>query len=156
MPKDLNTLNLFPTYATREAFVFATGEPFPAYDPEKPAKYWYDPNAEFSNEDIIVYDRVFVKLLNDKPVWKRLFLTPAQAATVNIPPAGVPGDPSSPTGQGKFVPVPMRELEDDETIISTMGIPMVYTAAELEKREVGFSQADRERLKRIAVKLEVE
>lgn len=156
MPKAISELNLFPTFATREAYQKATGKPCPAWNPNLPPKSWEDPAALNSQDDFIVYERVFVTMLDSGPKWKRLFLPKAQAASVNIPPKG-DGMTNVPGADVPEIPCPQRELRDDEVVKAGFGnVPMLYTSAELEaSRPAGqdFTVAEKQRLLSAADKI---
>ena len=161
MPKPLDTLSLFPntTYQSREEYE-KTGLPCPAWDALKPPKYWMDPGAQkagvFGGIPMALYSRIYAGY-NDAtqlPIWDQLFISVADAKVVNIPPTGT-GNTNVPGADVPAVPVPVRELADDEVVkkFGVMGIPMVYTASEMQTTDVGFTLGDRTLLERIATKL---
>jgi hypothetical protein len=138
--------------------LLSVAPPGHAFDKTKRIKRWADPSALQSPDDMVVY-RVFVKLdLSGKPVWKNIFLTPAEASAYNIPPTG-PLDTSSVSGSVPECPIPARQLADDEVIVNVPGpfggLYQVVTTADLQAAEVGFTQGDRDLLKKIAAKLGV-
>ena len=153
----ITALNLFPTYGSREDYTAATGKPCPPWNPKRLPKSWEDLSALSSTEDMVVYDRTFTGFVSGLPKWRRLFLTPAEAASVNIPPVGVPEVPGA---DKPGVPCPMRELADDEVLKpgpGPMGIgaPQVWKESELAGIEVGFCASDRALLVKIGQKLGV-
>ena len=161
MSKPLSSLNLFPTYGSREEYTAKTGKPCPEWDGTKHPKIWEDPNAKkvfmVAGTQYTLYANTFVKYdeVLHQPVWDQLGIPVDEAKTVNIPPKGT-GQTNVPGADQPEIPCPMRLLADDEIIKPVFGgIPMVFTASELQSVEVGFSQDDRERLKRIAAKLGV-
>jgi hypothetical protein len=154
MPKPISILNLFPTYASREAYKAATGKEAPPWNPGLHPKAWEDPAALSATEDMVVYDLIFVKFdANQKPVFKKLFLSPAEAANVNIAPKGT-GMTNVSGADAPEVLCPLRPLEDHEVLKPTFGdVPNVFEAIELVSVDTGFTMADREKLIAIAGKL---
>lgn len=149
MPKNINDLDLFSRVETAPA-----GH---VYDKGRREKHWADPAALQSAEDMVVY-KTFVKLADGKPVWKNIFLTPHEAATLNIPPANQTADPAAPKPEWPF---PARDLADDEVIVVAKGtlgggLYQIVTAAELAAQEewegISYSRYDRSILERLAAK----
>jgi hypothetical protein len=148
MPQPITVLNLFPTRDKRQS------DDLP-YNPGRAPKYWADPDALTSDEDMVIYERVLVGIKDGQPQWRRLFLAPYEAATYNIPPTGI-GMTNVPGADKPPVPVPMRELADDEVIKPGFGnVPVVWKASEIATPDQasGFTGDDRALLKAIAAKL---
>ena len=154
MPKAITVLNLFDTYATREAYEKATGEECPTWDEKKPPKNWRDKGAKksmtvngkayttYQNAVVTGFDEATGQLKRDT-----LGIETAEAKVVNIPQTGmanIPGAAALP------VPVPMRELLDNEVPKQAFGgVIQIWTAEELATADVSFSQADRTKLELI-------
>lgn len=156
----VDQLYLFPRYQTRDAYREATGKEPPPFDPAKPPKYWFDPNAAQSPRRSIVYDPVLafgksgVALAgpDGKPALDVLVLSKDEAAAVNIPPHGsnVPG------ADVPEVPFPLRPLEANEELFFQFGGVVAVKNVELyQALEVGFTYNDRKVLQAIAKKLGV-
>lgn len=154
----ISVLNLFPTYATREAYEQTTSKPCPAWDQTRAPKAWEDPAAQqklkVGTVPYTVYDRIFVGFdAAGAPKFEPLGMPVSEAKTVNIPPKGE-GMTNVPGTGAPEVPCPIRELEDDEILKPGFGnVPQVFRAAELVTVDTGFTQADRELLIKIANKV---
>ncbi|MGB9611835.1 MAG: hypothetical protein ACPL7M_12750 [Bryobacteraceae bacterium] len=162
LPKyGLEHLFLFPVYPTREKYREMTGEEPPPFDPNRPAQYWRDPEAMKSTRRVIIYDRVlatdergYPKAGPDgKPYFEPLALPRQEAATVNIPPKKAANEQKE--GLPDIQP-PCRELEEDEELAFDFGGIVVVRNKNFASQEVvGFTVADRELLRAIAKKLNV-
>jgi hypothetical protein len=137
VPKPISSLNLFPTYETREAYERATGQPCPAWDASRKPKSWMDPNAKkalmVGGVPYALYPNVYVSFdqIAGQPVWDQLGLPVTEAKTVNIPPKGE-GQTNVPGADQPEVPCPMRDLTDDEVIrLGFAAIPQVWRADEM-------------------------
>ncbi|MEJ5367889.1 MAG: hypothetical protein WHT08_06200 [Bryobacteraceae bacterium] len=157
----LHHLFLFPVYQTRAAYKEATGLEPPPFDPTRPAQYWFDPEASKSPKRIIVYDRVLAidekgvpkKNAEGKPYFEELVLPKSEASTVNIPYQEAANEPQSGLPD---VPVPCRALHDDEELSFDFGgLVVVRNKNFQDQTVVGFTVADRELLRAIARKLNV-
>lgn len=86
-------LYLYPYYDTRERFQAETGIEPPPFDPAKPPKYWFDPEAAQSPKRSILYENVLAfseqgHVLagpDGRPMLEPLLLRKEEAANVNIP-----------------------------------------------------------------------
>lgn len=156
----LDKLYLFPLFQTREEYTRATGKEAPAFDPQRPPKYWFDPAAENSLKRNVVYSTVVSYaengglLLdeNGKPQTEAMLLLKSEAASVNIPPleTNVPG------ASVPCVPVPLRPLdEQEELVLGFGGIVLVRNKAIAEDTAEGFTASDRALLQAIARRLNV-
>jgi len=156
----LDKLYLFPLFQTREDYAKATGQEAPAFDPQRPPKYWFDPEAENSVRRNVIYNTVVSYaesggLLVDeqgRPQTEAMLLLKHEAATVNIPPleTNVPG------ASAPCVPMPLRALdEQEELILGFGGIVLVRNKAVAEDVKEGFTPQDRALLQAIARKLNV-
>lgn len=164
LPKyGLSNLYLFPIYDTRDAYTKATGQECPAYDPSRPPKAWFDPNAlnAPANKRYIVYDRVVAydehgvpKVGQDgKPYLEDLVLSRQEAGTVNIAKKEAANEPGT---DGIEVPVPLRELEPEEELSLDFGnVVTIHNRNYFEAIQTGFTSADRVLLQSIAKKLNV-
>lgn len=154
----ISVLNLFQTYASREAYEQSTGKTCPTWDPTRAPKAWEDPGAQqklkVGTVAYTVYDRIFVGFdASGAPIFEPLGMPVAEAKTVNIAPTG-PGSTNVPGASAPTVPCPLRELEDDEVLKPGFGnVPQVFRAAELVTVDTGFTQADRELLIKVANKV---
>ncbi len=154
-------LFLFPIYQTAEAYRKATGEDPPPWNPNKPPKAWFDPEARNSTRRSIVYQNVIAMSPSGyplaspegKPMLDVLVLSKEDAGTVNIPPKG-PGSTNTPGADAPEVPVPLRPLEPNEELFFDFGgIVAVKNLDLYPQLEIGFTAEDRALLKRIAEKL---
>lgn len=138
----------------------ATGEEPPPYDPTRPPKAWFDPNALGSPRRTVVYDPVLAvgskgEILADqheKPMLDILLLSKEEAARVNIwhNQSGQPA-PSMPP-----VPMPLRQLKPNEELIFLYPQVVVVRDKSVEIDNGMFTAKDRALLKKIADKLGVE
>jgi hypothetical protein len=162
MPKNLNTLFLFPDYATRTDYEARTKLACPPWDPNRPPKFWRDPNAvkaiTIGGVPYATYPRIFVQFdqVAQQAIFDTLGISVEEAKSVNIPPTGE-GMTNVLGADVPAVPAPMRDLREGEVIMlfGMSPLPMVFSAAELEAVEVGFSLTDRVLLAKIAGKLGV-
>jgi len=157
----LSNLYLFPYYQTREDYERAVGQAPPPWDPNRPPKYWFDPNARQSTRRNVVYDFVIATSesgtplvgSDGKPMLDLLVLPKEEAATVNIPPKDVANVPGADRPE---VPCPLRALEPDEELFFDFGgIVAVKNKNLYPSLEVGFTAEDRALLRAIAAKLGV-
>lgn len=157
----LHHLHLFPVYQTRADYQAATGEEPPPFDPTRPAQYWFDPEAAKSSRRVIVYERALAidergnpkRDENGRPYFEPLALPKAEASTVNIPYKKAANEPSSGLPD---VPVPCRELHPDEELEFGFGGIVLVRNKNFDNQEVtGFTVGDRELLRAIARKLNV-
>lgn len=157
----LNQLYLFPVYQTRADYKAATGKEPPPFDPTRPSQHWFDPEASKSPKRILVYDRALAidekgypkRDANGKPYLEPLVLPKTEASTVNIPYKEAANEPSSGLPD---VPVPCRELHDDEELdFDFGGVVIVRNKNFADQTVVGYTAADRELLRAIARKLNV-
>jgi len=155
----LDKLYLFPYYQTREDYRRAMGEEPPAWDPHRPPKYWFDPNARQSPRRNVVYDNVLATSdsgsplvgPDGKPMLDVLVLSKEEAATVNIPPKDVTNVAGADRPE---VPCPLRALESNEELFFDFGGVVAVKNRELYAQlEVGFTSEDRALLQAIAKKL---
>lgn len=155
----LDKLYLFPYYQTRQDYRRAVGEEPPAWDPQRPPKYWFDPNARQSTRRNVVYDNVLAVSESGsplvgpdgKPMLDLLVLSKEEAATVNIPPKEVSNVPGADRPE---VPCPLRALDPDEELFFDFGgIVAVKNRKLYPQLEVGFTSEDRALLQAIAKKL---
>ena len=156
----LDRLYLFPLYQTRDSYTQATGQEAPAFDPQRPPKYWFDPEAEKSLRRNVVYDTVVCYLENGgllldeagKPQVESMILLKQEAATVNIP----PNETNVPGASVPCVPVPLRALDaDEELVLGFGGVVLVRNKSISEDTTEGFTPSDRALLQAIARKLNV-
>lgn len=125
MKQNISTVELFPRYATREAFEKETGKPCPPWDPRRAPKYWFDPDAAGKATGVRRMVPYLFPAQTETGGWvadaegniatETVSLSVAEAATVNIPePGPKPGD------MGEFsrpeVPIPIRPLRADERL----------------------------------------
>lgn len=157
----LHHLHLFPVYQTRADYKAATGEEPPPFDPTRPSQHWFDPEAAKSPKRVIVYERALAidekgvpkRDANGKPYFEELALPKAEASTVNIPYKEAANEPSSGFPD---VPVPCRALHEDEELdFDFGGVVIVRNRNFRDDTVVGFTLADRELLRSIARKLNV-
>ncbi len=157
----LSNLYLFPYYQTREDYERSVGQAPPPWDPNRPPKYWFDPNARQSTRRNVVYDFVIATSESGtplvgpdgKPMLDLLVLPKEEAATVNIPPKHVANVPGADRPE---VPCPLRALEPDEELAFDFGGVVVVRNKNLyPSLEVGFTAEDRALLRAIAAKLGV-
>lgn len=159
----LDKLHMFPVYSTRERYLKATGQEAPPFDPKRPPKFWFDPQATESGRRNVLYDTVIMLDHNNRPLpdahgnpqFEPLVLTAKEAASVNIPYQ----ESANEEGSGvPPVPVPLREPDpDEEMFIDKAGVVSIRNKklwAQDASRNV-FSAEDREVLRAIARKLGV-
>ena len=77
----ISTLDLFPVYATRDAYQQATGRQAPPFDPSQPLKGWVDPSP--SGQPYMIFDSTAAAT----GYLRQMGLTAAQAGQLNL--AGV-------------------------------------------------------------------
>jgi hypothetical protein len=162
LPKyGLSNLHLFPYYQTREDFRKATGLEPPAFDPEKPPKYWLDTEIVKTTKRNVVYDQVLVVSeegtpiagSDGQPALEPLVLTRSEAIAVNIPYKS--GANELGADQPEVQP-PLRDLEaDEELFFDVAGIVAVRNKRFYDQTQVGFTEQDRSLLTAIAKKLNV-
>lgn len=155
----ISKLYLFRTFGTREDFRRVTGEEPPAYDPTRPPKFWYDPQAITSTRRTVAYDPVLATTdegiplvgTDGKPMLDILLLTKEEAATVNI----WHNQSGQPQPQLPPVPVPLRGLHENEELFFLM--PQVVSVRDktIENDTGMFTAQDRVLLRAIADKLGV-
>ncbi len=79
----LATLNLFTVYASRAAYLQATGKQAPPFDPTRPAQYWEEPTQAGKSGSVTYY-----AIDTNSPATgylAQLTIPCAQAASVNLP-----------------------------------------------------------------------
>jgi len=159
MPQPISSLNLFPTYATRDEYTAKTGQPCPEWTPTKHPKAWEDPNAKKSfsvgGVDWVLYARTFSGFdAEGNAVWEQVAMPVAEAKVVNIPPKGE-GNTNVPGADQPEILCPMRLPTDGESIRPGFGnVPVVWTTAELDGlvKSGPFTELDRAQLGRIEAK----
>jgi len=155
----IGALFLYPWYSSRQDYLNATGIEAPPFDPSKPPKYWFDPEAPKSIKKFVGYERVLavdekghaLAGPDGKPYLEPLLLARADAATVNIP-RGVTNEPGA---DQPPVPCPLRALEPEEELYFLLGEAWVHNKNIPDTTVVGFSVQDRALLAAIAQKLGV-
>jgi len=159
----LNTLYLFPVFQTRSEYFKATGEQAPPWNPSKPVKMWFDPEARKTTRRTIIYDSALMyhengALVVDKseqPVLDTLALLKEEAAQVNM----LPDERLVDYGWGSRVapiPVPLRKLNPGEELVLTFGnVVAVRDKAAAISAPTAFTFSDRLLLEKIAQKLGV-
>jgi hypothetical protein len=157
----IENLYLFPVYQTTEAYKEAVGQEPPPWNPQRPPKAWFDPEAKDATRRNIVYDNVIAMSESGhplvgpdgKPMLDVLLLKKEDAATVNIPPKGL-GTTNTPGADTPAVPVPLRPLDPNEELFFDFGgVVAVKNRALFPQLEVGFTLEDRLLLQRIAAKI---
>jgi hypothetical protein len=107
---------------------------------------WADPDAKkafvMGGVDYTIYSRVYAGFTAGLPVWEQLVISVEDAKAVNIPPSDLkPGE------RKQAVPVPMRELTDDEVVKLGFGaVPQVWTADEMQSAASVFTAAEKDLL----------
>lgn len=163
LPKyGLDKLYLFPYFQTRAKYAQAMGEEPPPFDETRPPQYWFDPEALKSSKRSLIYENVLAvngkgQPLQDEdgtPFFEPVVMLKAEAGTANIPLAVAANEP------GTEVPAaqpPLRALDpDEELFVDFGGIVMVRNKTLVDSNApVGFTPQDRELLKTIARKLNV-
>jgi hypothetical protein len=95
----ISALNLFPVYSTRAAYQQSTGRQAPPFDPAQPVKQWLDPAP--TGQPYYIFDPAAVAT----NYVSQLSLSPAQAATVNLPgPYNYPPYVVAPTDAQEYGP----------------------------------------------------
>jgi hypothetical protein len=156
----IRELYLFPYYDTRERFLAETGVEPPPFNPDKPPKYWFDPEAAHSQKRSILYESVLalnerglvLKGEDGRPMLEPLLLKKEEAASVNIPLKEVANEPGS---FEPAVPVPLRALHGDEELAFDPFAGVVVINRKLMPEPVEFSKFDRDLLIAIGRKLNV-
>lgn len=157
----LHHLYRFPVFQTREAYRQATGREAPPYDPAKPPKSWFDPDAAANPRRRLVYETVVAYAENGfplvdaegKPVLEPLVIDRDFAAVVNIP--NKLGSPDQ-TVSGPEIPVPLRPLESgEEMYLQFGGSVAVKNKALFDAVATTYGAEDRALLRAIAEKLGV-
>ena len=162
MPQQLAVLLRFPKHATRAAYRLATGKEPPAHIPTQRTKLWEDKDQEGSTEDMVFYDRVIVSADKSGIVFKRKFMTPREAANVNIPPGLNANEVKT---QEPEIGSPLRELAEDEVLKLAEGptgynwlvwkadeIPEPSTGGGLTKEEHGLLVENNAMLKQLVAR----
>jgi len=161
--RPLSSLYLFPVYQTREDYFKGTGVQAPPFDPGRPVKCWFDPNAATSPRRTVVYDNALALSGNGypladergRPFLEPLLLTRDHAATVNIPVKDFSGRIAETPTVGFEVPVPCREPKASEVLVFGLG-GLVYVTDESQNlTPTAFTLEDRQVLLAIAKKLGV-
>lgn len=155
----IGALYLFRVFQTREDFQRITGEVAPPYDPGRPPKFWYDPQAVSSTRRTVAYDPVLATNQSGsplvgsdgKPMLDILLLSREEAASVNI----WHDQSGQPRPQLPPVPVPLRELRDDEELFFLMPQVVSVRDKSVEENPGTFTASDRKLLRAIAEKLEI-
>ncbi len=155
----IGALHLFRVFQTREDFQRMTGEVAPPYDPGRPPKFWYDPQARASTRRTVAYDPVLATTESGlpltgpdgKPMLDILLLSREEAASVNIW--------HDQSGQSRphlpSVPVPLRELQDNEELFFLMPQVVSVRDRNIEEDPGTFTVSDRKLLRAIAQKLDI-
>jgi hypothetical protein len=160
----INDLYLYPFFQTRDEYLQATGEEAPEWDPSRPVKGWFDPEARNSNkrtflyDNVLMYDRNGMVLAdeNGKPQTEQLALLREEAARVNLLPRERMVD-YGPGSKVAPIPVPMRPLKANEELVFTFGGVVAVRRKDAYKETVNaFTIEDRRLLQKIAEKLGVE
>jgi hypothetical protein len=156
----IRELYLFPYYDTRERFQAETGIEPPPFDPTRPPKHWFDPNAAQSTKRTVIYENALamsedghvLKGEDGRPMLDSLGLKKEHAATVNIPIKKVANEPGADV---PAVPVPLRPLDPDEELAFEPFGGVVVLNKKLMAEFVTFGKYDRDLLVAIARKLNV-
>lgn len=156
----IRELYLFPYYETRERFQKETGIEPPPFDPTRPPKYWFDPQAASSTKRNVIYDSVIaqnelgnpIRDEEGRPVLEALLLKREHAATVNIPPKKGGNEPGA---EVPSVPVPLRPLHEDEELAFDPWGGVRVRNKKLWVEPVSYGKYDRDLLMAIARKLNV-
>jgi len=164
----LYEIALFPVFQTREDYEVFTKKPCPAPDPDRRAKYWFDPQYADVTPDNDDYEAVTywvpaINVLNGLPVLDQngrvkttlISLWKWEAGSVNIP-RGVTNEFPSHVSISRFtpVPVPIRELEAEEELLVVNGVLVVRNKVlyaeqrqkEAERNVVTLSEKDWQRM----------
>lgn len=160
----IQTLYLFPIFQTREEYRNKIGNEPPPFDPSKPVKSWFDPQALSNPRRKIVYDNVLAQADNGaplvdadgKPFFEPLLIDREDAAAVNIPIKDFTGQiPEQQTTAEPEVPVPMRALMPNEELVMGFGNLVTVRNKTFLIETAHFTVDDRKLLHAIAVKLGV-
>lgn len=156
----IRELYLYPYYDTRERFQAETGMEPPPFNPDKPPKYWFDPEAAHSQKRSILYENVLaiseqghvLKGEDGRPLLEPLLLKKDEAASVNIPLKLVANEPGAAV---PAVPVPLRALHEDEELAFDAFAGVVVINKKLMAEPVEYGKFDRDLLIAIGRKLNV-
>jgi len=159
----IQTLYLFPVFQTREDYRNKVGNEPPPFDPSKPVKSWFDPQALSNPRRKIVYDNVLAIADNGiplvdgdgKPFFEPLLIDREDAATVNIPIKDFAGKIPEQQTTGTEVPVPLRALMPNEELVVGWGNLVTVRNKTFLIETAHFTVDDRKLLHAIAVKLGV-
>lgn len=160
---DLDSLHLFPVFQTRDAYLAATGKEAPIYDPTRPVKSWYDPQAASNPRRTLVYDHVLAVADNgaplldevERPYTEPLLISREHAATVNIPIKDFGGQIQEQPTTGLEVPVPLRPITANEELFLAFGGTVAVRNKSSVVQTAEWTAEDRSLLQRIAAKLGV-
>ena len=160
----ISVLNAFPTYATADDYTRATGQPCPAWNPNRHPKSWLDPKPKkmTTGPDGTPYTMYLNSFLGNfdpedqSPIFESLMLSIAEASTVNIAPTGT-GQTNVPGADATPVPCPSKPLTSTQQIVR-LGIGQVPVVRNIDvplpsDNAGGFTDADRALLQAIATKL---
>jgi hypothetical protein len=159
----ISVLNAFPTYASREDYERATGQPAPAWNPQRQPKFWFDPKPKKmttgpDGTPYTIYTNVFLGGFaeDQNPVFETLMLSLAEASAANIPPTGT-GQTNVPGADAPAVPCPAKPLSSTQQIVR-YGAFAIPTIRNLDvplpgDSAGGFSDADRTLLQAIAARI---
>jgi hypothetical protein len=159
----LNSLYLFPVFQSRAEYFNVTGEQAPPWNPNKPVKTWFDPEARKTTRRTIIYDSALMYHENGalvvdpsgQPVLDTLALLKEEAGQVNM----LPDEKMVDYGWGSKVaqiPVPLRKLNSNEELVITFGsVVAVRDKSAAIDTPVHFTTSDRLLLQKIAQKLGV-
>ncbi|MCX8140040.1 MAG: hypothetical protein N3E46_10180 [Gemmataceae bacterium] len=145
MPIPITELYLFRRFNSPQEYEAETGRPCPPFDPKRPIQAWFDPDAENSPDLFITYPYH----MSRDGVIAPLTIPKAWATTPNIPSGAVSGIVL------EVLPPLRRGLEPGEIIKKTPFGVSIWRVDELEQTQQGFTNADRDLLRRIARKLGV-
>jgi hypothetical protein len=170
----LHEIALFPVFQTREDYETLLRKPCPAPDPDRRAKYWFDPaysDVTPDNDDYeaVTYRVPAINVLNGLPIADQdgrvkttlITLWKWEAGSVNIP-RGITNEFPSYANITKFapVPVPIRELEPEEELLVVNGVLVVRNKVlyaeqrqkEAERNIVTLSERDWQRMEALLQK----
>lgn len=163
-------LILFPVYQTREDWATQFGSEPPSADPNRRAKYWFDPDyagvrPEDDDGEAVGYDTLLIhpltgvvaKDVNGNPRIGKIWMSKWEAGSVNIP-SGISNEfhPATIIARQQPWPPPLRPLHPDERL--EFGFGGVVYVRNINIRELrvgtdGFTESDRQLLHAIARKL---
>lgn len=167
----LDNLRLFPFYQSRKAYLEATGKEPPPFNPTRPPQRWEDPAALTSKARVITYQNTLAVSeydpekpggnggipladANGRPFFQPLVMLKTEAGSVNIPNYEAANEPG--TEQPEVQP-PLRALEaNEELIFDGIGNLVLVHNTDFPFDAIpvgGFTQQDRDLLKRIATKI---